>query len=156
MGLQQGNQQLHHFRRGVELTSFLTGAVCEHLDQVFVSSAQQVRAFKVFVAQAVAAEVAEQVAQLFVRQLVLDVEVDGNQHPLQNGVVLFNGFGGGVQFGANVMLQVFQHIPAGNGRYIEGLVVFVFIVRQLAGLVFGLALIHVVPDNAFLRFFKSV
>src|SRR5690606_15639574 len=137
-------------------TAFLTGAVGEHLDQVFVGSTQQVRAFKVFVAQAVAAEVAEQVAQFFVRQLVLDVEVDGNQHPFQYGVVFFNGFGGGVQFGANVVLQVFDCTPAGNGRYIEGLVVFVFIVRQLAGLVFGLAFIHVVPDNAFLCFFKRI
>ena len=54
------------------------------------------------------------------------------------------------------MFQVFQCTPAGNGWDIESFVVFVFIIRQFAGLVFGLAFVHVVTDHRFLCLIKRI
>jgi hypothetical protein len=53
--------------------------------------------------------------------------------PFHRRVVFFDGFSGGVQFRANVVSEVFQRAPTGNRQDEEGLVVLVFIVRQLGG-----------------------
>jgi hypothetical protein len=42
--------------------------------------------------------------------------------------VFFYGFGGFVELGADVVLQVFQRRPAGRRRYVKGFVVLVFVV----------------------------
>ena len=47
----------------------------------------------------------EQCPEFAVVEFVLDVDVNGLQHPFQSPVVLFNRFGRLVQFGANVVIE---------------------------------------------------
>jgi hypothetical protein len=72
--------------RGCRTRRLLAGRVGEFADQVFVGGAQQVGKLEVFIAQAVNAEVGDELAQLDVRDLVLADfagEVDVLQHVVE-------------------------------------------------------------------------
>lgn len=99
---------------------------------------------------------AEQIPQLLIRELVLDVEVDGHQHAFQRGVVLFNGFGGFVQLRANIVFQVFDGTPASDRRDVESFIVLVFIIGQLTRLGLAFAFAEVIRNHRFLGFLEGI
>lgn len=70
--------------------------------------------------------------------------------------MFFDGFGGFVQLCANVMFEVFNRLPARNGRDIKRLVVLILILGQFKRLSFSLAGTDVIRDRAFFGFIKSI
>ena len=53
-------------------------------------------------------EVGQQVLEFLVAEFILDVEVNRHQHAFKRGIMFFDGFGRFVQFGADVVLEVFD------------------------------------------------
>ena len=107
LGLDQPHHHAHDRARGVELAALLAGRVGELADQVLVGGAQQVGELEVLVAQAVAAEVGDELAQLDVGDLALaDLarEVDVLQHLGQAGVVGLQAAQGLVEEAADVVV----------------------------------------------------
>ena len=93
LGLDQPHHHPHHRARRVELAAFLARRIGELANQVFVGRAQQVGELEIFVAQAMQAEMGDELLQLDVGDLALaDLagEVDVLQHVVQADVVAFN------------------------------------------------------------------
>jgi hypothetical protein len=106
--LDQPHHHPHHRARRVELAALLAGRVRELADQVLVGRAEQVRELEVLVAQPVVAEMADQLAQLDVRDLALAHlarEVDVLQHLGQAGVVALQPTQRLVQKAADIVVR---------------------------------------------------
>ncbi len=139
--LRELHKQAHYFGGRIELTTFLTGAVGEILDQVFVGSTKQVGELEVVVDQYELGlvEVIEQVFPLLIRYLGLafdSVEVDVVfQNPGQGVVLVFDGGNCLVEHVADVVLEVLERrhlvaffihptlLPAGAERHKEGVAI---------------------------------
>ncbi len=149
LGLGELHQQAHDLGGGVELAAFLAGAVCEKLDQILVSGAQQVGELEVVVDQHELrlVEVIEQILPLLIRDLGLaldGIEVDVVlQHPGQGVVFVLDGGDSLVEHGPDVVLEVLERrdlvallvdpalVPAGARRHEEGVPVGGLVIEQL-------------------------
>ena len=78
-----------HYRAGcVKLATFLASGICEIADQELVGRSEQVGELEVLIAQAVQAEVGNELAQLYVRDFTLAHfarEVDVLQNVVEAG-----------------------------------------------------------------------
>ncbi len=120
----QADHHPHHGAGGVELASLLARRVGELPDQILVGGPQEVGKLEVLVAQAVAVEVVDELAQALVGDFALadrPVEVDVVQHPFQPAVLLFEGAQRLVESVADGVVQlVADESPASPGRHEKG------------------------------------
>src|SRR5262249_52428796 len=139
---EEADHETDHVARSVEITALLARRLGEHVDEKLVGCAEQIGELKVFVAQAIAAEMANQILAGVIRHDALVAlsaqKLDVVEHMLQGFVGLAErakslvenaavGFGGVVE----LHLQV---TPAGALRNEEAIVE----IRILAVLLFGL------------------
>ena len=92
LGLDQAHHHAHDRARRVELATFLAGGVCKVTDQEFIGSTQQIGELEIFIAQAVQAEMGDQLSQFDVGDLALSDlagEVDVFEHVVEAGVAGF-------------------------------------------------------------------
>ncbi len=93
LGLDEPHHHPHHRARRIELAAFLARRIGEFTNQVFVGRTEQVGKLEVFIAQAVQAEMGDELLQLDVGDLALaDLagEVDVLQNVVQADVVALN------------------------------------------------------------------
>ena len=83
-----------------------------------MGSTQVVGTLKDLVPQPEGGVVGEQIPEFAVVEIVLDVEVNGDQHPLKHWVVLFNSFGRLFQLGNDDVLSVLEVLPSSPLRHI--------------------------------------
>ncbi len=114
----------------VEFTGFLAGGIGEELDEVFVSRAEEVGEFEIFVAEGDFFEVLDEVGERVVVERALAdfaVEVDVLEDVLEGvGVVVFEIGEGFVELVADVRLEMAQVGPMGGFGNPEGVFVGAF------------------------------
>jgi hypothetical protein len=149
--LDQAHHHADHGTRGVELAALLAGGVGEVADQVLVGGTEKVGELEVVVAQAVGAEVDDQLAQLLVRQLGradLAGKVDVLQDAVEARVVLLQAGQGLVQVVPDVVVGLVEQVaPARLLGDVEGLAVPVLVVGDLAGIGLGFPPFDLLGDH---------